>query len=385
MNKILSQFCSFLQHYVNTNPQCTKDEISKAAAKKYSLSKKRSVYFCKEFAVRFLSVQGSTFSNGVLSLSALQKYDQIPFVVCVVRPDKVELLLANSTFLKKISHSSQQLRVDNIRGTFLGHDILREYEGIKNHPEFFDKLFDIHLRFTWDQNIARLVESTNSITPTGQRFEPTESECQKILASPKIAKLLSTHPEYIQLGTELNSLVVQNQEAILEAAKIANINLRGNKIEQIITKAGNFHSLEDFSRTLTLGYEVKVDIKTKILTLSSNPKGYNIDKVLKALAVGNTVFSFFFIGINLKEGNVVTRLVSILDKKILSATRIQFHWAGRNSRGVTQLTGGLNSIFATDFSETIDVERAKEFLRCLIELRPNETTKKRRRNDKACV
>lgn len=370
MNKILSQFCSFLLSYAKSHPQCTKDEISKAAAKEYSLRKKRSVYFREEFAVRFSSVQGSTFSNGVLSLSALQEYDQIPFVVCVVRPHGVELLLANSTFLKKISHSSQQLRVDNIRGTFLGNDILREYEGIENRPEFFDELFDIHLQFTWDENIARLVESTNSITPTGQRFEPTESERQKILASPAIAKLLSTHPEYIQLGKELDSLVVQNLEAILEAAKIENINLRGNKIEQIITTAGNFHSLEDFSRTLTLGHEVKVDIKTKILTLSSNPKGYNIDKVLKALAIGNTVFSFFFIGINLEERFVVTCLVSILDEKILSATRIQFHWAGRNSRGVTQLTGDLNSIFAPDFSETINVQRAQEFLQNLIELRP---------------
>jgi len=40
--------------------------------------------------------------------------------------------MANTTFLKKISHSSHQLRVDNVRGSFLGHDIMREYEGIEN-------------------------------------------------------------------------------------------------------------------------------------------------------------------------------------------------------------------------------------------------------------
>lgn len=33
MNKILSQFCSFLHSYAKSHPQCTKDEISKAAAK----------------------------------------------------------------------------------------------------------------------------------------------------------------------------------------------------------------------------------------------------------------------------------------------------------------------------------------------------------------
>lgn len=370
MNKTLNQFCFFLRSYAKNHPQCTKDEISRAAAKEFALSKKRSVYFRAEFAVRFSSVKGSSFSNGVLSLSTLQKYDQTPFVVCIVRPEGVELLLANSTFLKKISHSSQQLRVDNIRGTFLGHDILREYEGIENRPEFFDELFDLHSLFTWEENILRLVENTNAITPTGQRFEPTEQERQNILVSPEIAKSLSTHPEYIQLGKELDTLVDQNLEAILEAAKIENINLRGNKIEQIITAAGNFHSLEDLSRTLTIGHEVKIDIKTKIFALSSNPKGYNIDKVLRVLAVGNTVFSFYFIGINTNDKFVVTCLVSILDEKILSATRIQFHWAGRNSRGVTQLTGDFNSIFTPDFSETINVKRAQEFLYHLIELRP---------------
>ena len=65
-------------------------------------------------------------SNTVLSLSALQKYDDKPFIVCIVTPDTNYMMLANSTFLKKISHSSQELRVDNIRGSFNGSDIMIE-------------------------------------------------------------------------------------------------------------------------------------------------------------------------------------------------------------------------------------------------------------------
>ena len=41
------------------------------------------------------------------------------FIVCIVTPETNHLLLSNSTFLKKISHSSQELRVDNIRGIFI--------------------------------------------------------------------------------------------------------------------------------------------------------------------------------------------------------------------------------------------------------------------------
>lgn len=139
---------------------------------------------------------------------------------------------------------------------------------------------------------------------------------------------------------------------------------------RLITSAGNFHSLEDISRTLTIGTEVKVDIKTKILTLTSSPKGYNIDKVLKELASGKTAFSFFFVGINVEERYVVTCLVSILDETLLNATRVQYHWAGRNSRGVTQLTGNLSRILDPTFSEMIDVKQAQEFLRCLIDIKP---------------
>ncbi len=372
MSKNLAELCKYIDCFAASHQSCTKDQLQKATAKQFSLNQQRSVFSSEAFAVRFSSVRGATFANCVISLSALQKYDRAPFVVCVVRPNGVDLLLANSTFLKKISHSSQQLRIDNVRGTFLGHDILRVYEGIENKPENFEKLFEIHAQFTWEENLARLVERTTSIAPTGIRFEPSPEQEANILRAPEIANLLTQDPEYIQLGDDLARIVNDNVGAILEAATIDinNINLRGNRIEQIITSAGNFHSLEDVSHTLTAGTELKVDIKTKILTLSSSPKGYNIDKVLKMLSTGNSAFSFFFVGINIERSYIVTCLVSILDKSILNATRVQFHWSGRNSRGVTQLAGNLSEVFDHDFSEAIDVEQARRFLQQLIDIEP---------------
>lgn len=370
MNEALNELIYFLMVYAEENPGCTKNEIAIATAEHFSLQKTRSVFHGQHYAIRFSFVRGRTFSNGVLALSVLRHYDNIPFIVCVVRPVGIDLLLANSTFLKKISHSSQQLRVGNVRGTFLGHDIMREFDGIENAPENFPLLFDSHSQFTWEENLDRLVEATNRITHTGKRFDPTDEQERNILYAPKIAKALSVHPEYLQLYRYLDKLVQQNLEEILEVGKISNVNLRGNTIEQIVTQAGNLHDIEDFSWRLQIGPEVKVDIKTKILTLSSNPKGYNIDKLLKTLAFGNTVFSFFFIGINNEARFVLTCLVSIFDRTILNATRIQFHWAGRNSRGVTQLTKNIESIFSPEFVENIDVIAATEFLQMLIELKP---------------
>jgi hypothetical protein len=366
----LSDVISFLADYAGANPGRTKDQLAAVTAEKFGLSRKRSVYGCPQFAIRFSTASGASFSNVVLSLSALRRYDEIPFVVCIVRPEKIEFLLANATFLKKISHSSQRLRSDNVRGSFLGHDILRTYEEIANVPENFEELFLIHQEFTWEENLLRLVEATNAIAPTGIRFEPTEPQIANILSSADIAKFLSRHTEYKSLSSKLNKIVDDNRAAILAAGQIDNVNVRGNTIEQIVTQGANVHGAEDLSFELRVGSRVMVDVKTKILTLASSPKAYNIDKLLHLLSADKTVFSFFFIGLNLQMRKLSTCLVSVLDQTILRATRIQFHWAGRNSRGVTQLTGDLSSIFQPHFQESVDVDEAKSFLRRLIEIPP---------------
>jgi hypothetical protein len=112
--------------------------------------------------------------------------------------------------------------------------------------------------------------------------------------------------------------------------------------------------------------QLLVDVKTKLLNLASSPKAYNVDKFLETLAAGNKILSFFFIGIDSANQITKTRLVSVLDDTILKATRIQFHWAGRNSRGVTQLTGDLTSLFDRQFREAVNVADAEKFLHMLM-------------------
>ncbi len=120
------------------------------------------------------------------------------------------------------------------------------------------------------------------------------------------------------------------------AAEIDNINERGNSIEQIITGSGNVHGVQDLEFELPNG-RLLIDVKTKLLNLASSPKGYNIDKFLTLLSTGNTVLSFFFVGIDLGRRSIGTRLVSVLDSTILKATRIQLHWAGEIHEGSRSL------------------------------------------------
>ncbi|HKO45001.1 MAG TPA: hypothetical protein VJU84_17120 [Pyrinomonadaceae bacterium] len=366
----VSDLVDYLHQYSTANPGISKQEITSATVKRFQLTKRRKVYVGPNFAIRFSSARSESFSNTVLSLSALQPLDETPFLVCIVRPAGVQILLANSTFLKKVSHSSQKLRADRIRGSFLGHDILRSFADLENTPANFEELFSYHREFTWEENLQRLVEATGNIVPTGARFAPSNDEVKNIVSVAEIASALSSHPQYLEVERNLNGKVAKNRREILRASEvdIDNINYRGNRIEQLITEAGNVHGLGDLTFSLEIGTTLVVDVKTKIINLSSSPKGYNIEKLLKTLANGNTTFSFFFIGVDMAGREVHSRLVSFLDQKILDATKIQFHWAGRNSRGVTQLAGDLSTVFSSKFSENVEVPQAKAFLKQLIDL-----------------
>ena len=379
--KALDDFICFV---TQNNGIADKARLTELVKDKFSLTKDRSVFYCKNFAVRFCKSQSKSFSNTVLSLSALQKYDNIPFVVCLVLPQSNCMFLANTTFLRKISHSSQELRVDNIKGSFNGSDIMREFEEVTNEPTNFEFLFTTHENFTFSENLERLVEATNNIQPTGNRFLPTAAQNDCILTSVERAIAFLTSPEYSVLDKDLRERVDAVSSEIAIAAFIDNVNLRGRIIEYLITSADNLKAtlikalhdktplpaiytadkLGDYEREFD-NFSTATDIKTKVLFLSSQPKGYNIDKLLAFLATDNSVYLIYVVAID-ENKNISTRLCSMYNKQILGGTRILKHWAGRNSRGVTQYDGVALENVISCFDKSIDKAAAKEFIeRCL--------------------
>lgn len=348
-------------------PSANKAQIEAAFSNSTSLKKERSVYIGNGYAIRFSEANSGSFSNVVLSLSALQKYDTNPMVICIVRPNRLDFRLANATFLKRISHSSHNLRVDNIKGSFLGHDIMDEYEGVPNRPDRFDELMAIHAEFTWEENVERLVEATNAIVARATRFKPVSDNPSIILDAPTRAVAALSLPRVAEIERELTAIVQRRRNELLTAANLDNVNIRGNTIEQLITGELNAHRLDDLTYHLPGDGTLIVDIKTKLLDRASAPKAYNIDKMLHTLSRPGSVFCFYFIGIDASDGAILSRMVSIFDPVVLSATRIQTHWAGRESRGVTQLTGNIAEIFAPHYRPSVDVQRGKAFLTQLIE------------------
>lgn len=371
-----------VQFISNRNGIADKKALAEQVQIEFSLMKDRKVYYCRDFAIRFCKSNSRNFGNTVLSLSALHKYDRVPFIVCLVTPGANYLMLANTTFLRKISHSSQELRVDNIKGSFNGSDIMREFEGINNIPDNFESLFSFHENFSFTENLKRLVESTNHICPTGKRFEPDEQQVACILQSIERAKSFLKSEEYTILDNDLRERVqAVASEIVYVALTNDNVNLRGRIIEYLITSSDNSRAalvdalhrggplpeiftadkLGDYERDF-LNFHTAIDIKTKVLFLSSNPKGYNLDKVLSYLATEKSVYLIFIVAIDTHNKRISTRLCSMYHRQILDGTRIVKHWASRNSRGVTQYNGAALEAAVFDFDNFIDTVGAKNFI-----------------------
>lgn len=363
-----------------------KDDLKVAIKDEFSLSQDRKIFYCNEFAIRFSQAKGKSFSNTVLSLSATQKFDNRPLIICIVREDWNELLIANTTFLKKISHSSHELRLDNIKGSFNGSDICREFNGVPNNSLNLWDLYLIHDSIGFEGNLERLVEATQNIQGTGVSFELTYSKESIIRAAPKRAIDFCKSSEYQCLKGELDSQVQKHTNAILAASMIDNVNIRGNIIEYIVAgddeKLKNdlirsvmekHSSLPRFSSDNALGdytrifsdFSTQTDVKTKIMILDSNPKAYNIDKMLDFLSTEKSVYMLYLIGMGVAS-IFNTRLVSMFSEELSRSTILLRHWAGRNSRGVTMFQGkSLKKILIEETSK-IDVEQASSLLEKLI-------------------
>ena len=240
MNNVLELLASFVKQRDGIND---KRRLCELVVAEFGLIRDRSVYYCDDFAIRFSSAASASFSNTVLSLSNLQKFDDRPFVACIITPLENYLLLANTTLLRKISHSSQALRENNIRGSFNGSDIVRELAGIENTPSNLSRLFDIHAEIGFAGNLARLVEATNNISPSGVKYSVSADTEKYILASPFRAAAFVASNDAQQLKMELDAKVAKYRNEILLAALIENVNVRGRVIEYLI--AGEDESLRE--------------------------------------------------------------------------------------------------------------------------------------------
>lgn len=387
MNKECTDFIRF----ITQNEDChNKPTLINSCIDRFALLKTGALYYNQYLAVRFSysKNKSNNFSNTILAIAKLKKFDHIPFFVVLVRKDESPLiLLANSSFISKISHSSQRLSTDRLVGSFNGSDIIRKHDEITNTPKNFATLFSIHQGFSWEDNIERIVEATNKIEPHNQRFTPTAAEESNIFESVNRADSFVSSIQFKELENDLNTRCNKYKNEIFIASRIENNNIRGRLIEALITSddssrdsiLDNLRNMEEALPVLDTkdgladyvrhfhNKDAYVDIKTKIVYLGSNPKAYNIDKFLKQMSDERSVFLFFFIGIDNKSV-FRTILCSVYHDELIQNTICQIHWAGRSTRGVTQFNGdAISAMLKSDsFNNRINIKQSEIFLKQLL-------------------
>lgn len=373
-------------------PQHNKKDLVDVLRDRFALTRDKSVYYGDSFALRVSSSKSTKFGNTVLALSSLQKYDRVPFLVILVSAvSDIKVLLANSTFLKRISHSSHNLRVNNICGSFNVSDVYRDYAGVPNDIDHLDELFAFHVEMPWKENLIRLVEATNQIEARVPPYIPTDEELVCIKASVRRAEKFIKSREFKELQHDLTERTQRVKDCIYIASRIENVNIRGRLVEILIMAEAEYrevlchrlreaerespvlfsdNKLGDYERIFD-GIHTYTDIKTKIIYLDSNPKAFNVDKFLKCMGQNDSVFLFFFVGID-ENGVLNTRLCSAYQRELVSAYRVQAHLSGRLSRGTTLLLGKTiaDILSAPAFNNVIDEREAEHFLDCLLTPNP---------------
>ena len=188
---------------------------------------------------------------------------------------------------------------------------------------------------------------------------------------------------YLDLKADLDNRTasVKKDLQVIDEKYPSNVNIRGRLIEYFIAsnddkhkdklmkKISNDELIDDLLTKDGLGdysikkgnYIIETDIKSKDMKYNSAPKGYNVDKLLSFLSKPESIYLLYIVIMNGKN-SLKTDLVSIFQKQILDKTRIQHHWAGRNSRGVAQFDGQALEYFLKDDKIKIEIEKAKRYL-----------------------
>lgn len=345
-----------------------KETIVDAIVKKFNLSANRKVYQNKDIGIRFSNVRNGGYGNTFLGFRQILENDDKPLIACIIRNKEIEFLLANSTFIIRISHSSKIFELLKIRGSVNLTDIVKSFSGYSNEPKNFEELFKLHLDIPQKDNIERVFENTKLIKSNKEKADITDELREKILKNISFIKNIEKDTEFIKTKDALIKSVENAKTEILKIAKTHNVNIRGNLIEQLITKGKNSHELGDILIPINNDQTIIIDVKSKLLNSSSAPKAYNIDKLLGTLSKDKVYFGYLFIGVDDKKNEVKTNLVSFIDNALINNTKIQHHWSSKNSRGTTQLVGDIKNIFESNFVNEIDIEQSQKFIEKLINL-----------------
>lgn len=354
-----------LQNYLKENEKSLLKEkdISKKLIEKFDLKLYKSILYNEFFAMKISLCNKKNYSNSVTSLKNLIKFNDVPILNLVMKKNRIDVYLINLTLIKKVTHSSPNLEINNICGSIVGSDIIKNKFQFDNCLDNIDILFKEHLENDLNQNLKRIINNTKSAKSKKQKFIPSEHEKKLIFDSINSSYIFIKN--YYEIFTNyISELIKNNEKQIIELRKIENNKVRGTELENLFknisdVKNLNKHDLGNFEIDYN-GFTIKINVISKLIDKKGSPKDYNIDKILKFLSQGNTIYLNLIVGIG--DNFVKSRLISIFDEKLINNINITDKWSGFNRKGCTQYSNETMNMVLDNNENIIDFESSKEML-----------------------
>lgn len=302
-------------------------------------------------ALRLARSKGPSLPNTLVGFALIRKHDDKPVVIVHLHGKNVSFKMANSTLIAKVVHSSHHLTTKRIVGSINGTDLLpASLDGTPNTEENLVQLFKEHEAADKDAALDRIVRATRALNTWSAKWKVDWALVEQMLDLANMnAMNAATHPEL----AEMLNRVRNRENDIMKKIPAGVSKLKGKDIESVLTGDMVRHAFGDFS---TSDGRFEVDIKAHRVSAPSNPKAFNIDKLLRLLHERPVMPLYLFLAI--ADGKITPRYVSMLDETILNNTVRQPIWSGRNAYGGTQLTSHWADSAKGEHAYTINVMNA---------------------------
>lgn len=326
----------------------------------------RSLYGCKDErdklgAVFKLVDSKKSNSNTVTSLKNILKHDDVPFIAVFLDRAAVRFMLANSSLVKKASHTSQGITHQRIKGSINGGDILNALGDTPNDRTHLDALFAQHVEEDHAEHRERIVEATLAIKGRAPSAAPDWEAVDRNLSA---GSGLLDNATLQEIRAKLFERVEQMKDAILACASHTTPKAFGDCVERMILGADPAHALGD----ILFAYgRIAVDIKARKAGVPSSPKAVNVQKLVDHLSTGPGAALYFMVTVDVAKGTLSCNLIQMLHPDLLPHYWHDVRWSGRGSLGTLSFKGDLSSVLSEPERLELDPAAAVAKLQALLE------------------
>lgn len=169
----LAELVDCILQWRNATPNGSKRLLADALVAKTDLQLDKALLVGSQCVLRISQMQeAGNEANAIAAFHKICDYDDKPVLVCLLTSRGMRLVLANTSFIAKVSERSYKLTNDNLVGGVLESDLMSAVDGVANLPANFEQLWAAHAASDRAANIARIVAATQEMHAAAAAANP---------------------------------------------------------------------------------------------------------------------------------------------------------------------------------------------------------------------